>query len=98
MDNTHKSEHLQGALIDLATSVGDDTDHDFLPAFRTPHLGLVTTAQVSNVLDNAMRTHHWYASMNATLHTHAFMVRQKSTSSSLYMVMTMNSSVWRPYR
>ena len=42
--DTYKSEHLEGALVDLASTVRDDADHDFLPAVRAPHLGAVPTA------------------------------------------------------
>ena len=58
MWHAYKGKNLQGALIDLAATVGDNTDDDLFPAIRSPHLWFVPTAQMRNILDDTVRTTH----------------------------------------
>lgn len=51
-EDTHKGEDLQGALVDLAATIGDDTDDDLLPAVGTPSLRLGAAAEVRDVLQD----------------------------------------------
>ena len=102
--DTYKSEHLERALVDLAPTIRHDANDNLLPSVGTPHLRLRPAAQMCDVLEHARK----YPSIEQTApataddmnsdSTYAFIVRQKSTSSSLYIVITINSSVLRPYR
>lgn len=51
----YQCKNLQGTLIDLVTSVRDDTDDHLLPAVRTPGFGTVPAAKMSNILDDPAR-------------------------------------------
>lgn len=98
---THEGEHLKGPLVYFVATVGDYTDNDLLPSFRSPHLRTIATTQMCDILDDASHPDETDESGTRKMghsQTHAFMVRVNSTSSSLYMVMTTKSSVWRPYR
>ena len=52
-EDTHKGEDLEGALVDLAATIGDDADDDLLPTVGTPGLGLGAAAEVRDVLQDA---------------------------------------------
>ena len=52
--DTYKSEHLERALVDLAATVRDDTDNNFLPAIGTPDFRLGPAAQVRDILENTV--------------------------------------------
>ena len=49
----YQCKDLQGTLVDLVASVGDNTNNHFLPALWTPSFGTVPAAEVGNVLDNS---------------------------------------------
>ena len=52
--STHEGEDLKRALVDLAATVRDDTDNNFLPAIGTPDFRLGPAAQVRDILENTV--------------------------------------------
>lgn len=50
---TYKAKDLKCAFVDFVPSIRNDADHNLLPSFRTPHLGAIPSAKVSNILDDA---------------------------------------------
>lgn len=54
--HSHGSKDLKHARMDFQSSVRYDTNYDFLPSFRTPHLALRSTAQMSDVLYNGVHS------------------------------------------
>ena len=51
---THEREDLKSPLVDLATTIRDNTDNNFLPTLLTPSFTPVTFTQVRNVLHYTM--------------------------------------------
>jgi hypothetical protein len=74
-------------------TVGNNTDDDFLPTFWTPRLGSAATAEVGNIFDHAEHILEEARRMMAVILTYAFIVLTNRNSSSLYIVITMKSSV-----
>ena len=95
---TYQVEDLKGPLVDFAPTIGNDANDDFLPAVRAPRFRSVTTAEVSDILENSVIGISTDSVTEVGLATHEFIVRQNRTSSSLYIVITMKSSVCLPYR
>lgn len=54
--HSHGSKDLKNARMDFQSSVRYDTNYDFLPSFRTPHLAFCSAAQMSNVLYNGVHS------------------------------------------
>jgi hypothetical protein len=51
---THQVKDLEGTLVDLRATIGDDAHYDLLPAIWSPHLRAGAAAKVGNVLDNCV--------------------------------------------
>lgn len=51
---THQVEDLEGTLVDLGATIGDNADYDLLPAIRSPHLRAGAAAKESNVLNDCV--------------------------------------------
>lgn len=52
--DTHCSQTVEDSRVNFGSTIGDDSDHDLLPALLTPHSRLVSRTQVGNVLHNSM--------------------------------------------
>ena len=48
----HETENLKGSLIDLVSTIRNDTDYDFLPSISSPGFGSVTTAKEGDIFDD----------------------------------------------
>jgi len=91
MKRTDKTEDLKSPLVDFIPSIGNDANNDLFPSLGTPGFGTTPRTEMSNVFDDPDGDEN--KTLDIDHQTHAFIVLQNSTSSSLYMVMTMNNSV-----
>ena len=51
---THQVEDLEGTLVDLGATIGDNADYNLLPAVRAPHLRAGAAAKEGDVLDDSI--------------------------------------------
>lgn len=91
---TYTFKGFEGVLMDITPTIKNDTKDSFLPTVTAPRLGLVETAEMSNVPENSearyqdiVRTHR------RDLATYELNVRPNRISSSSHMVIKMKSSV-----
>ena len=53
--STHQSKYLKGTSINLASAIRNNADNDFPPTISAPRFGAISTAEMSNILDNTTR-------------------------------------------
>ncbi len=86
---------MESALIYLLTPVRDYADYDTFPPIRTPKRRVLQGAEIRYVLDNPVFITS-EGRLQERIATHLSIVLVNRTSFSLYIVITMKSSVFRP--